>query len=35
MSTHIEDIIDVADQVFEVRRVKDGKWKKSIAEMKR
>jgi len=35
MSTHIEDIIDVADRVFEVRRVKEGKWKKSIVEMKR
>jgi hypothetical protein len=35
MSTHIENIIDVADRVFEVRRVKDGRFKKSIVEMKR
>jgi DNA repair exonuclease SbcCD ATPase subunit len=35
MSTHIENIVDVSDRIFEVRRVKEGRFKVSKVELKR
>ncbi len=34
MSTHIENIIDNVDRIFEVRRVKKGKYFRSVVEQK-